>query len=114
MQYQASLRKLVIRDDRFVEHVLTRNSECTKAAGLDERTSALIRIGALVALDAQLGSFLSAVTAALDAEATPDEIVGALLAVTPIAGTARAVSSASILALALGYDLAEALELNER
>src|SRR3954470_6159162 len=113
MQYESSLRRLAIRDDAFVSHVLTRNCECTEAAGLDSRTSALVRIGALVALDAQLGSYMSAAEAALEAGATRDEIVGALLAVTPVAGTSRAGSAAPLIALALGYDLAKALEMIE-
>jgi hypothetical protein len=42
-----------------------------------------------------------------------DEIVGTLIAVIPIVGVARVVSAAPNLALALGYDVAEALELVE-
>src|SRR3954447_6715091 len=113
MQYESSLRKMTIRDDSFVADVLTRNGECTAAAGLDGRASALIRIGALVALDAQLASYISAAEAALEAGATRDEIVGALLAVTPVAGTSRAGSAAPLIALALGYDMTRALEMRD-
>ena len=41
---------------------------------------------------------------------TVDEIVGTLIAVAPIVGTARVVSAAPELALALGYDIEAALE----
>ena len=77
---------------------------------LDCKTHALVRIGALVAVDAGTPSYLSAVEAALAAGATADEIVGALVAVTPIAGAPRVVAAAPRLGLALGYDVPEALE----
>ena len=64
----------------------------------------------LVAVDAGMPSYLSAVEAALGAGASPDEIVGALVAVTPIAGAPRVVAAAPRLGLALGYDVPAALE----
>ena len=42
--------------------------------------------------------------------ASEDEIVGTLIAVLPIVGVARVVAAAPNLALALGYDVSEALE----
>ena len=56
---------------------------------------------------------MSAVEAGLKAGASYDEMVGTLIAVIPIVGVARVVSAAPNLALALGYDVAEALELVE-
>ena len=56
---------------------------------------------------------MSAVEAAVSAGVTYDEIVGTLIAVMPIVGVARVVSAAPNLGLALGYDVAEALELVE-
>ena len=57
---------------------------------------------------------MSAVEAGLKAGATYDEMVGTLIAVMPIVGVPRVVSAAPNLALALGYDVAEALELVDR
>ena len=54
---------------------------------------------------------MSAVDAGLEAGASYDEIVGVLIAVIPVVGVARVVSSAPNLALALGYDVSEALEV---
>jgi alkylhydroperoxidase/carboxymuconolactone decarboxylase family protein YurZ len=54
---------------------------------------------------------MSAVQAGLEAGATYDEIVGTLIAVMPIVGIARVVAAAPNLALALGYDVSEALEV---
>ena len=65
---------------------------------------------ALIALDAAPPSYMSAVERGLEAGASYDEIVGTLIAVIPIVGIARVVSAAPNLALALGYDVAEALE----
>jgi 4-carboxymuconolactone decarboxylase len=79
-------------------------------SALDERTAALLRVAATVAVDAAPASFQSAVALALAAGATSEEIVASLEAVTPVAGTARVVQCAPKLALALGYDVDAALE----
>ncbi len=109
--YKLTLRKLALRDDRYIDALLS--EECANAtlAGIDRRSHALLRIAALIAVDAAPPSFMSAVEAGLDAGATYDEIVGTLIAVIPIVGVARVVSAAPNLALALGYDVSEALEL---
>ena len=41
---------------------------------------------------------------------TPDEIVGVMLVIAPLVGVARIVNTAPKVALALDYDLDEALE----
>ena len=67
-------------------------------------------IGALIAVDAPAPSYLEAVEAARASGASDREIVGCLLAVLPELGAARAISAAPKLGLALGYDVAAALE----
>jgi alkylhydroperoxidase/carboxymuconolactone decarboxylase family protein YurZ len=84
--------------------------ETPRASALDERTMALVRVAATIALDAASASFQHAVALALAAGATRDEIVATLEAVTPVTGTSRVVASAPKIALALGYDVEEALE----
>ena len=69
-----------------------------------------MRVAATIALDAAPSSFQHAVAVALAAGATSNEIVATLEAVTPVTGTARVVSCAPKLALALGYDVEEALD----
>ena len=69
-----------------------------------------MRVAATIALDAAPASFQHAVALALAAGATREEIVATLEAVTPVTGTSRVVSSAPKIALALGYDVEEALE----
>jgi 4-carboxymuconolactone decarboxylase len=109
--YKLILRRLTLRDDRYIDTLL--RAECSDAAlaGIDSRSHALLRIAALIAMDAAPPSYMSAVEAGLDAGASYDEIVGTLIAVMPIVGVARVVSAAPNLGLALGYDVFAALEL---
>jgi 4-carboxymuconolactone decarboxylase len=113
MEYRRTLRKLAVRDDQFIASVLADDVTCAAEAGIDARTRGLIRLGALIALDAAPPSYLSAIEEALAGGATVDEVVGALVAVMPVVGAARVVSAAPNLGLAVGYDVAEALEQRE-
>jgi alkylhydroperoxidase/carboxymuconolactone decarboxylase family protein YurZ len=81
-----------------------------EALGLDPKACALVRLGALLALDAGCASYQWGVQWALAAGATADEIVGTLMAVAPIIGVTRVVAAAPGFALALGYDVDAALE----
>jgi 4-carboxymuconolactone decarboxylase len=110
-EYKLTLRRLALRDDRYIDALLREETANVTLAGLDSRSHALVRVGALIALDAAPASYMSAVQAGLDAGASYDEIVGTLIAVMPIVGIARVVAAAPNLALALGYDVSEALEL---
>jgi 4-carboxymuconolactone decarboxylase len=74
-------------------------------SSLDAKTFALVKIAALVALDAAPASYLFQVQAALDAGAMPREILGVLTAVAPQTGMARVVSAAPEIMIALGLEL---------
>jgi alkylhydroperoxidase/carboxymuconolactone decarboxylase family protein YurZ len=74
-------------------------------SSLDPKTFALVKVGALVALDAAPASYMWQVTAALDAGATPQEILGVLTAVAPQTGMPRVVAAAPEIMLALGLDV---------
>jgi 4-carboxymuconolactone decarboxylase len=108
--HEDTLRKLAIRDDAFVDSVLARERENVVASGLDAKTHALVRVGALIAIDAAPPSYMNTIEDGLASGVTADEIVGTLIAVMPAIGVARVVSAAPKLGLALGYDVAEALE----
>jgi alkylhydroperoxidase/carboxymuconolactone decarboxylase family protein YurZ len=107
--YRAILRKLALRDDALVESILDRD-EASELSGLDGKTWALVRLGALIAVDAAPASYLEAVDAARAAGATDDEIVGSLVSVVTLIGVPRAVSAAPKLSLAVGYDVEAGLE----
>jgi len=112
MEYKEHLRRLAVHDNELVGSLTA--DETPRASALDERTTALVRIAATIALDAASASFQHAVALALAAGATRNEIVATLEAVTPITGTSRVVASAPKIALALGYDVEEALEEPDR
>jgi 4-carboxymuconolactone decarboxylase len=109
--YKLTLRRLALRDDRFIDSLLGEEGANARLSGIDPRSHALLRIAALIAVDAAPPSYMSTVDAGLEAGASYNEIVGTLIAVMPIVGVARVVSAAPNLALALGYDVSEALEL---
>jgi 4-carboxymuconolactone decarboxylase len=79
-------------------------------SGLDERTAALARLAALVALRAAPASYRRCVDLAVAAGASIDDVVDTLKVVAPSVGLARVVSAAPGLALAVGYDIDAALE----
>jgi alkylhydroperoxidase/carboxymuconolactone decarboxylase family protein YurZ len=109
-EYQVTLRRLAVRDDRYVDALLRSDQSSATLAGLDDRSHALIRIAALVVLNAAPPAYMSSVEAALRAGLTHDEIVGVLVALIPVIGVPRVVSAAPNLGLAVGYDVGEALE----
>jgi len=108
--FDTILRRLAIRDDRYIESVLVSRHESARVCGLNARDSALGQLGALIALDAAAPSYMEVVESAHAAGVSPAEIVGVLVALVPVVGVARAVSAAPSLALALGYDVDSALE----
>jgi 4-carboxymuconolactone decarboxylase len=110
-EYKLTLRRLALRDDHYIEALLSEEQANATLAGIDPKSHALLRIAALIAMDAAPPSYMSAVEAGKCAGATYDEIAGTLVAVMPIVGVARVVSAAPNLGLALGYDVSEALEL---
>ena len=109
-EYEDRLRSLALNDERFVHSVLGIEQDTVEASRLDPKTHSLVRLGASLAIDAAPSSYQAEVEAALAAGATVDEIVGTLIAVAPTVGLTRIVSAAPELALALGYDVDEALE----
>lgn len=80
-------------------------AEMQERSGLDPRSFALVKVAALVALDAPPASYLWQVANALDAGATPGELVGVLRAIAPQVGGPRTVAAAPELMVALGLSL---------
>ena len=108
--HEGTLRKLAIGDDAYIESVLSTERANVAESHLDPKTHALVRLGALIAADAASPSYLDAIDSARDSDTTDDELVGCLVAVLPTLGAARVISAAPKLSLALGYDVAAALE----
>jgi 4-carboxymuconolactone decarboxylase len=103
-------RRLSLNDEPLIERVLgSRDSDVAPA--LDTKTAALVRIAALLAMDAETPTYQWAVTEALGCGASPEEVLGVLTTVAPAVGQARIVSAAPKLGLALGHDVQVALEM---
>ena len=66
-----------------LEGSLGLREEYRAATGLDQRTLALVKVAALIALDAPPASFGWQVADAVDAGATAEDILGVLRAVAP-------------------------------
>ena len=110
--HRQQLRRLALHDDALLAESAAEDCSFLDSA-LDERTAALLRIAATIAVDAAPSSFQRAVSHALAAGVSADEIVAALEAVTPVTGAARVVQCAPKIALALGYDVEAALERHD-
>ncbi len=81
-----------------------------EAVGLDSRTFGLVKIAALVALDAPPASYAWQVANALSDGATPEDILAVLRAIAPQVGGPRIVAAAPEIMVALGLALPEAAE----
>ena len=108
-EYKEHLRRLAVHDAALMQAVAGEGSAFA-AAVIDQRTTALVRVAATIAVDAAPASFQHAVAVALAAGTSHEEIVAALEAVAPVTGAARVVQCAPKVALALGYDVDDALE----
>jgi 4-carboxymuconolactone decarboxylase len=78
-----------------------------EGSGLDARSFSLVKIAALVALDAPPASYLWQVATALESGATPAEILGVLRAIAPQVGAPKVVAAAPEIMVALGLALPE-------
>lgn len=103
-------RRLAIGDQRLIAMACGPEGTPADLPRLDARTQALLRIGALVALDAPPSSFRTEVDGALRAGVRLSDLLALLVGVAGIVGSARVVSAAPRIALAAGYDVEAALE----
>ncbi len=82
------------------------------ASSLDPEALALVRIAALVAVDAPAASYLLNLEAASEIGIGPEQVRGVLAAVAPIVGTARVASATGKIVDALDVAI-EVAELEE-
>src|SRR4051812_48152519 len=112
-QDAAESLKGLARGDRKVLETLTKmTADTLERSGLDDETYMLVRIAALVASDAAPVSYLVNLGVANEAGVELSKIVGTMVAVAPVIGTARVTSAASKMARAgiLGEELAELMD----
>ncbi|MGO8884997.1 MAG: carboxymuconolactone decarboxylase family protein [Streptosporangiaceae bacterium] len=109
-RFQEALRRLAMIDEGFVEDEAGLGLGLVRTSALDPRTAALLHVAVLVAIGSPAVCLDWSAGRALAAGATEEEIAGVLLAIAPVAGLGRVVSAAPDVAIALGYDIAAALE----
>ena len=110
VRFQEILRQLTMIDEGFIEGQAGLGLGLAGAAALDARTVALLRLGAAVAIGSPGVCLEWSTGRALASGATEDEIADVLVAIAPVAGLSRIVAAAPKVAIALGYDVAAALE----
>jgi len=100
-----ALLGLAIGDvDVLKEAVDLREAE-QQSSGLDPVTFGLVKIAALIALDSPPASYLWQIANALDAGATPADVLGVLRAVAPQVGGPKIIAAAPEIMVALGLSL---------
>lgn len=109
MDYTDVLRHLSIEDAQLAKHLAERDDDIASAV-LDPKTVALVRLAALVAIGGAVPTYSALTDTAIGMGATPEEIVEVLVAIVPTVGLPRVVSAAPSVAMALGYDVEDALE----
>ncbi|HTZ05096.1 MAG TPA: carboxymuconolactone decarboxylase family protein [Gaiellaceae bacterium] len=83
-----------------------------EASSLDAQTMMLVRLAALVAVDAPPISYVLNLQMAGDVDVSAEEVEGMLAAIAPIVGSARVAAAAGNVVRALGLEIALA-ELDE-
>ena len=104
-----ALAELALGDPELLETALGVRAEWQHNSGLDARSYALVKIAALIALDAPPSSYMWQVGNALDAGASPADLLGVLRAVAPQVGLPKVVAAAPELMIALGLSLPDGL-----
>jgi alkylhydroperoxidase/carboxymuconolactone decarboxylase family protein YurZ len=99
------LGALTLGDPDLLAAGLEVRAEFQARSGLDARSYALVKLAAIMALDAPPASYLWQVANAIDAGATPEDLVGVLIAIAPQIGGPKLVAAAPELMVALGLTL---------
>jgi alkylhydroperoxidase/carboxymuconolactone decarboxylase family protein YurZ len=93
-------------DETPVLNLITSMTESSlEASSLDPQSLMLVRIAALVAVDAPPVSYIMNLGVAGELGVTADEVEGVLAAVAPIVGTTRVVSAVGKLVRAVGLTI---------
>ncbi len=98
-----------VEDTPVLDLLAEMTAASLSASSLDPQTLALVRVAALVALDAPPISYVLNLEAAADLGIDADRVRGVLAAIAPIVGTARVASATAriVEALAIEIEIAE-------
>jgi 4-carboxymuconolactone decarboxylase len=109
---RATLRALATSDNA-IEDLLQVQESNIEQSGLDPHTWSLVKVAALVAIDAAPASYIWHITTAQEAGVTAEELVGVLVALAPTVGVARIVAAAPEIAIGLGIETEDDEEEDE-
>jgi 4-carboxymuconolactone decarboxylase len=99
------LAGISVGDREFIETAMGLREAQLEATGLDPATFALVKIAALIAMDAPPASYAWQIANALEDGVTAEDILGVLRAVAPQVGGPRVIAAAPEIMLALGLEL---------
>ena len=110
-----SLHVLAQGDFSTLDALKSLIADTYEASGLDPQTFMLVRMAALATLDAAPASWMMNIGGSSEAGLAPELILGTLIAIAPVIGTARIVSAASHITKAfyLAGELAGAAEAKQ-
>jgi alkylhydroperoxidase/carboxymuconolactone decarboxylase family protein YurZ len=92
-------------DTPVLDLLASMTADSIEASNLDPDTLMLVRIAALVAVDAPPASYVMNLGAASELGIGEDQVRGVLAAVAPIVGTARVTAATGNIVRALGFAL---------
>ena len=90
----------------ILDLLATMNIAGVQASSLDAESLMLVRLAALVAVDAPPISYVLNMEIAGETDVSADDVQGMLAAIAPIVGSARVASAAGKMVRALGIELA--------
>lgn len=102
---QNTLKQIALGDVDLLEASIGLREVEREDSGLDPHTFSLVKIAALIALDAPPASYAWQVANALAEGVTAEDIIGVLRAIAPQVGGPRLIAAAPELMLALGLDI---------
>ena len=103
---QSTLNSVAQGDAPVLERLIAMNLDSMENSELDPKTYFLVRIAALVAMDAAPVSYLINLGLAADVGVTLEEAQGTLIAIAPVVGSARVASAAGNVLRAFGLEAA--------
>jgi alkylhydroperoxidase/carboxymuconolactone decarboxylase family protein YurZ len=89
-----ALGRIAAGDAPVLEELLAMNLDAAERSGLDAETYLLVRLAALVAMDAAPVSYLITLGAAAEAGLTMEKAQSVLVAIAPVVGSARVTAAA--------------------
>jgi 4-carboxymuconolactone decarboxylase len=105
---ESALSSVAEGDAPVLERLIAMNLDSMEHSRLDPQTYLLVRVAALIAMDAAPVSYLMNLGMAADAGVTLEDVQGTLIAIAPVVGTARVASAAGKVLRAFGLAAAVA------